>query len=1139
MLKKSISFALVLLIILSVLFCVPFTAATSNSLTETGTEPKVGDVIYYNNSSTKFSQVYCYMWEEHNGQYVQHNAEWPGVPMKYEGNDIWSYTLTGTFNWVIFTDNSTGNGFHQTDDLPYPGNNKIAYGFFSETFSGRTWDSLNFSVNWLDNNTGILPSVRPDAKVVVPSDSAVSSDINIKMQKNFGFTVPSDVPIIGGGSIKIDLSFCPISAKIKGDKLYIGLGVSNVEDLCSDKQKWCNFKNYVAKYKKDIKKGKQLYNLSALGVASAGFGKPDLDVDFFGYFEATINDGKIVPSGGVANLKIGASINNEWQTVIGPVPIVIKVKGEIEADNTLNLSFDGKNLKFSNELKLALPKITASAGVGIAYVADVSVYGEGRNEIKITNVSRITGTLYGELGVSAKFLMFSGKLPLLTHKNGWTYYDSAKKSNSSATGALGGQPDLNRVDYTIDRSYIDSQSKWYGVPSHKDIASTGAYTGASDEIFSEKTLQSSIYYNAAPKMIKAGDDIILVWTGDDPSRSTGNETVVYYSLYDSGSDSYSTPVAVEDNGTADFYPDIATDGENTYIVWVDTDTTFDEDVTFEEMAAACEIKVARFDTKIKRFTDVTRLTDNNTVDIKPAVAVKNSKPVVVWKSNSDNSMLSTSGTESVFKAVHNGESYLISAVYTSEKPVYELVTDGESTVLSVDGDSDGSTSEDVEIVVIPSDGEAYQLTDNSEHEYHLAFSSIGSEKLLTYQSSGVIYGSKDLNSIIALSDEDAQIFGEYSFVTNGTLTKLYSAESSDISLELFSYSVDDSGLWGNALKISDTDAYVQSPSFIMESSGKVRTAYAKTLADITEESVIETTDLCVAEIRNYHSISIVDVSYDSGDIIPGKSFPLTLTLANTGTYDENAVNISVVDPKGYTKLYSTIGLSMKSGEKVETVIEMPVDSDITGLTDYKINVKLIGSGAYANDSTICTFGYSSLQLRSALGTVDGKEGVVVNVLNNSKIPTPMSLVIKGSKDAEEPLDILYLGNIEGNVELQYFIGEDKIRTYQQSTDTLCFELVSFNDEEDLADNTDVVIIDSLYKTDDILGDANGDGAVDIRDATIVQRYVASYAVKDPEIVKLCGDINGDGVSILDATLIQRYLACYKVTYDIGRPISRQ
>ena len=67
-----------------------------------------------------------------------------------------------------------------------------------------------------------------------------------------------------------------------------------------------------------------------------------------------------------------------------------------------------------------------------------------------------------------------------------------------------------------------------------------------------------------------------------------------------------------------------------------------------------------------------------------------------------------------------------------------------------------------------------------------------------------------------------------------------------------------------------------------------------------------------------------------------------------------------------------------------------------------------------------------------------------------------------------------------------------------------------------------------------IGDADGDGAITILDATRVQRSLAGYAVAEPERVAACGDVNGDGLDILDATHIQRYLAGLSAAAGIGQ-----
>ena len=62
-----------------------------------------------------------------------------------------------------------------------------------------------------------------------------------------------------------------------------------------------------------------------------------------------------------------------------------------------------------------------------------------------------------------------------------------------------------------------------------------------------------------------------------------------------------------------------------------------------------------------------------------------------------------------------------------------------------------------------------------------------------------------------------------------------------------------------------------------------------------------------------------------------------------------------------------------------------------------------------------------------------------------------------------------------------------------------------------------------YLAPDILGDADGNGTLDINDATLIQKHLASLETVSEDKLDLC-DTDKDGyVSIKDVTLIQKYL----------------
>ena len=67
-----------------------------------------------------------------------------------------------------------------------------------------------------------------------------------------------------------------------------------------------------------------------------------------------------------------------------------------------------------------------------------------------------------------------------------------------------------------------------------------------------------------------------------------------------------------------------------------------------------------------------------------------------------------------------------------------------------------------------------------------------------------------------------------------------------------------------------------------------------------------------------------------------------------------------------------------------------------------------------------------------------------------------------------------------------------------------------------------------------LGDADGNGSIDIIDVTCIQRGCANITTKIPESILLHGDIDGNGLSATDATTLQRYLIDIITPFPVGK-----
>ncbi len=81
--------------------------------------------------------------------------------------------------------------------------------------------------------------------------------------------------------------------------------------------------------------------------------------------------------------------------------------------------------------------------------------------------------------------------------------------------------------------------------------------------------------------------------------------------------------------------------------------------------------------------------------------------------------------------------------------------------------------------------------------------------------------------------------------------------------------------------------------------------------------------------------------------------------------------------------------------------------------------------------------------------------------------------------------------------------------------------------------TDDELTYDVYVSSPVLGDANGDRKVDIRDVTAIQRHLAEFKLLDGARL-LSADVDGDGyITVADATALQEYFAEFDTEYPIG------
>ena len=87
-----------------------------------------------------------------------------------------------------------------------------------------------------------------------------------------------------------------------------------------------------------------------------------------------------------------------------------------------------------------------------------------------------------------------------------------------------------------------------------------------------------------------------------------------------------------------------------------------------------------------------------------------------------------------------------------------------------------------------------------------------------------------------------------------------------------------------------------------------------------------------------------------------------------------------------------------------------------------------------------------------------------------------------------------------------------------------------------ANGIEYVLLDAPVEYTFILGDADGDGDVNIMDATRIQRVLAGLVDDEDGLIALRA-ANGEALSIMHATRVQRWLVDYEVPVSIGESVT--
>ena len=627
---------------------------------------------------------------------------------------------------------------------------------------------------------------------------------------------------------------------------------------------------------------------------------------------------------------------------------------------------------------------------------------------------------------------------------------------------------------------------------------------------SPEALQVNSDTEIDPILVDCGDTLMMLYCDADATRPIEDCSKLVFSLLDTVTGQWTEPIAVWDDGTADYAPDAYATENGVYIVWQNAKTSINENDTLNEIGAKLEVSVAHFDIATRTFT-VETITDNDCYEAMPNICLTaDGMPVLTWAENAENDVLGLSATEQKPNRIYymqkdesGWNEKLLLAEYDSIALSMDtgLTTNGVEVCVNLDTDNNLDTTTDRIILF----AQPYKSTSY--------ISGTGARYLdgvplyldnTTEDATALYYNGAAMNTTF-LPDTD------YTAAVNadGNITLCWSiTQDGKSNLYAMTYGAAES-IWTEPIALTEADAN--------HYHEKVACAYAagKPIFVYVDQSISDTSAMDATAglywfaMPERESYTINSVIYDETAVKPGCALPLTIEITNTGTVSIDKLHATLIDANGEIALEQDVPLALLSGctGDAELMLSLPEEAQHMQYTlklgneeysdiDIGRAMLITGNQVYKTDDEQTVIAYvKNIGLDTASGTftvIDQENGAVVTSGNFSDLGYN---------------DVFYL--------------QFSISGMQTDWDLM---LVAETDTLQTSTGGNTSYIKLYHENTFVLGDINQDGNVNILDLILLAKHIVGIKTL-PSNQILLADINKDGIlDLKDALMLCHYIA---------------
>lgn len=893
----------------------------------------------------------------------------------------------------------------------------------------KSWKSSNSSIVRVTN--GVITGLKEGTATVTAylADRNLSATMTVTvahgqpdltLASNINFSITEAGPTIQFGGHKWNLFDLPIGLQFKlgnkvklvynddNDKYIASFGDIDLPTKTNDTDKDGKLTAEAKKLRVDAyrtiknllnsvgkKTNSAFYNSYRSLIKKSGPMAITGDKSIFGYveFTRTSNGGYALGAGEVCVL-FTAGVDLKYN--FPPAPVVylrFSITGTLQAGLKVKMLEAGnlaKGVDVSGEISMAVkPLVGVGGNIGVAKV-EGGLEGEIKGTINLRPWSSpaFSPTRDLKLTLKAKLYLSYKALFFINGKKTWPITDFTIYPKTNRAALQSEIVSIQSEDLEIiSNDYANAPSYFNG----NNIIAANALDGNT----TSQEIKSNVFPYGEPQIAELGQGkYLLVWLDNVSQRSSNaNATALYYSYYNGKN--WSEPLVVDEDGTSDFAPQIISNNDVAYLAWQNSEVTYDEEVSLNEVTRTIGIKAAKFENE----TFITYLITqpDQLIDSAPILTTDGTSVTLVWSKNSENDVFGIEGENTIYKC-----SFLTSEWSKPEKVYAETgymgtlssVILNDTLYIAYIKDMNGvfSESKDDEIMLIVGDNDPVQITNDDKvitNPRLLVYD--GNVELYWYEDGVIQYKpevTKEKQEIIETSESVGMNF---EVVTNAIDKAIIWEEADGFSTNLKVIYFDvNAQLWGDVNELTNQQDRIRETKALLTKEGSLATVFI--LADLIEENDEEMTpygesSLVLLQQSPGYDLGIDgSILYDEDSIKDGGTIHLGMYVENRGqkTIDKFEVQMLRDGKVVQTEEVSTHLLAGKGDfYEIPYQLETPFEAhnlDICVLALDKVDIKI------ADNTASVTLGTARIVL-DGLNITGSKNSrtVSVDVLNEGFI----------------------------------------------------------------------------------------------------------------------------------------------------------